>query len=78
MPKSSPTSIAQAPRPTQIPSRPYIVLHNYFFLPLDLAFEPAAFELEDATLDALDGDVELALLPVADLNLSSGLFCAWC
>jgi hypothetical protein len=52
-----------------------LFLHIYFFLPLGLAFEAAAFELEEPTLDALDVPVEVALLSVADLNLSSGLFC---
>jgi hypothetical protein len=47
----------------------------YFFLPLDLALEAAAFEFVEATLDARDGDVELALLAVADFTLSSALFC---
>ena len=52
------------------------LLHNiYFFLPLDLDLEPAAFELVDTTLDAREGDVELALLPVADFTLSRALFC---
>ncbi len=51
-------------------------LHNiYFFLPLGLDLEPAAFELVDTTLDAREGDVELALLPVADFTLSRALFC---
>ena len=47
----------------------------YFFLPLDLDLEPAAFEWVDTTLDAREGDVELALLPVADFTLSRALFC---
>jgi len=46
----------------------------YFFLPFALVFEPVALEFVDTTLDALDGDVELALLALADFTLSSALF----
>lgn len=58
--------------------QPFCDAHIYFFLPLDLDFEPAAAELLDATLDAREGDVELALLPVADFTLSRALFCRAC
>ncbi len=47
----------------------------HFFFPFDLAFEAPALELADATLEARDGAAEFALLPVADLTLSSVLFC---
>jgi hypothetical protein len=52
----------------------FLLFYTYFFFPLDLAFEPAAFELVEPTLDAREGDVELALLPVADFTLSRALF----
>lgn len=42
-----------------------------------LGFRTGVFEFVDPTLDALEGDVELALLPAADLNLSRGLFCVF-
>jgi hypothetical protein len=47
----------------------------YFFLPFDLLFEAGALEFVDATLDAREADVEVALLPAADFTLSSALFC---
>jgi hypothetical protein len=51
-----------------------LVLAWAFALPLDAL--PPALELLDSTLDARDGDVDVALLAVADLTLSSALF--WC
>jgi hypothetical protein len=39
-----------------------------------LVFELAALEFVDTTLDALDGDVELTLLALADFTLSKALF----
>lgn len=50
----------------------------YFFLPLvaALPFDATAVEFVDATLEAREGDVEFALLPVADLTLSRALFCS--
>lgn len=45
----------------------------YFFLPFLLLAPPAEFV--EATLDAREGAAELALLPFADLTLSSALFC---
>lgn len=54
---------------------PIIATHTrplYFFLPFfDLEAPP---ELVDATLEALDGAAELALLPFPDFTLSSALF----
>jgi hypothetical protein len=46
----------------------------YFFLPFALALDMPPFEFAEATLDAREGDVELALLAAADLTLSSALF----
>ena len=43
----------------------------YFFFPF-LLLAPAEFV--DVTLEARDGAAELALLPLADLTLSSALF----
>ena len=48
---------------------------SHFFFPLALVFDAAALDVFEATLDALDGDAEVALLPVADLTLSRALFC---
>jgi len=53
------------------------LLHTYFFFPFAAALflEAAALEALDATLEARETDVELALLAVVDLTLSSVLFC---
>lgn len=47
----------------------------YFFFPLGAALPFVAFDSVDATLDAREGAAEVALLPDADLTLSSALFC---
>lgn len=58
---------------TNICPSPEPLLHLFFPLPfLDLA---PAFDADDATLEALDGAAELALL---DLTLSRALFCDDC
>jgi hypothetical protein len=71
-----PSSVAKTPqRQLSIslpPCKPF--LHRcplHFFWPF-LLFEPPALEVLDATLDAREGEVELALL---DLTLSNALFC---
>ncbi len=48
----------------------------YFFLLLDLLLDDAApAELDDTTLEAREGAVDVALLPPADLTWSKALFC---
>jgi hypothetical protein len=67
--------------------KPFIIstLPIHFFLPLallsldllslDLLFDAGAgLEAVDMTLEAREGDVEVALLPAADFTLSSALF----
>ncbi len=64
--------------PRLLKSTPTVLyFHIYFFLPLGLDLEPA-LEFVDATLEAREGDVELALLPVADFTLSRALFYRMC
>lgn len=48
-------------------------LYLFFVLPLLLLDEPPALDAVDATLEALDGAAELALL---DFTLSRALFCS--
>jgi hypothetical protein len=49
---------------------------NHFFLPLALPLTGAWLEAVDMTLEALEeGVADVALLPTADLTLSSALFC---
>ena len=82
LPDAYPTTVSKKKEPFTShplpPARGFFFLSPHFFLPFALLFEPAALEFVDKTLDARDGDVELALLPVADLTLSRFLFCCMC
>ena len=51
---------------------------HYFFFGFDFDLDAAGAEFVDTTLDARDGAAEVALLPVADLMLSSALFYSLC